>query len=63
MQFPQVSGGFIKSDLHWLCRLPMLIERFSYLGISEDVSSLCLDDARGLYLYLERMEASDGTKS
>ena len=55
MQFIQVSGAFFMSDLHWLCRLFILIERFSYLGISADIHLLSRDEAWGLYLHLSRL--------
>lgn len=39
----------------WLEHLTMLVERFSYLGISPDITSLSLIELWALYLYLSRM--------
>ena len=42
----------------WLERLQMLIARFSYLGISADITSLSMFEAWGLYCYLSRLAES-----
>ncbi|NOU24499.1 MAG: hypothetical protein HOO90_03075 [Methylotenera sp.] len=39
----------------WLTHLTLLIERFSYLGISADIATLSLIELWALYLYLSRM--------
>lgn len=39
----------------WLKRLETLLERFSYLGISADITALSLIELWGLYLFLSRL--------
>lgn len=39
----------------WLERLELLISRFSHLGVSDDIASLSLVEAWGLYRYLDRL--------
>lgn len=42
-------------NMDWLERLPMLCNRFSYLGIGADLAALSLDEAWGLYCFLSRL--------
>lgn len=39
----------------WLDQLHFLLERFSYLGISEDLASMDLIELWGVYHYLRRL--------
>ncbi len=40
---------------NWLDDLQLLVARFRYLGISDDIASLSIIELWGLYLFLSRL--------
>jgi hypothetical protein len=44
------------SNDHWLVRLQLLLNRFSYLGIGADIAALSLIELWELYCYLSQLE-------
>lgn len=43
--------------------LQIILVQFSHLGFSGNITHLNLIEVSGIYCYLNRLEASDGTKS
>lgn len=57
-----ISGVKISDEI-WVEYLLILVTKFSYLGINNDLASLNRYDAWDLYCTLSRLEVINGAKS